>query len=423
MSLQTLSALLEGKKLGNLHQLKEYLFFTNELPAYKYIIDYVKKYNTLPDITTCRQNGFDLPQAVECFDFYLDASRDRYVRTLISTSLTSDKVGGLLRADPRQAVEALDILRRQAEKVYQSKELTDIYQGSEDLVRFMQDAMSGKVMGISTGSPALDSIIHGLKPADFIVLFARPGVGKTYVMLSMVKACLDQGKTVLFINNEMDDLEIHQRLGALIMGLNTDEMYEGHIFTSHFEKLDKQLGAYKAKNANLYIVNPQEPMTTGSLRDFILDLRPDAVFDDSAYLHEPDTTNGQRYNSGLDRLNAVVRELRFIAKHTSIPLVATAQANRESESKKKVSTSSAAGSDYWGMKSTVMFHLDEHETDPHSLVATLVKNRGGRIRINGKPIKMLVGNDFRNMNIGFNCLLGELDSTSDQSNDAGGVSW
>lgn len=423
MSLQTLSALLEDKKLGNLHKLKEYLFFLDELPAYKYIIDYVKKYNNLPDITTCRQNGFDLPQAVECFDFYLDASRDRYVRTLISTSLTSDRVGGLLRADPRQAIEALDMLRRQSEKVYQSKELTDMYVGFDDLRRFMQDSLSGKVMGISTGSPVLDSIVHGLKPSDFMVLFARPGIGKTYVMLSMVKACLDQGKTVLFINNEMDDLEIHQRLGALIMGLNTDEMYEGHIFTSHFQKLDNQEAAYKANSANLYIVNPHEPMTTGSLRDFILDLKPDVVFDDSAYLHEPDTDSGQKYNSGLDRLNAVIRELRFIAKHTGVPLVVTAQANRESVGKKTVSTASAAGSDYWGMKSTVMFHLDEHETDPYSLIATLVKNRGGRIKINGKSIKLLVGNDFRNMNIGFNCLLGEIDSASDQSNDAGGVSW
>lgn len=422
MSLQTLSALLQDKKLGNLHKIKSYLFFTNELPAYEYVLSYVSKYNSLPDITTCRQNGFDLPQAVECFDFYLDASRDRYVRTLISNALSSDKVNLMLRDDPHSAVATLDGIRRQADKVYQSKELTDIFQGSEDLVRFLHDANSGEVAGISTGSDILDNIIHGLKPSDFIVLFARPGIGKTYLMLAMIKACLDQGKTCLFINNEMDDLEIHQRLGALIMGLNTDEMYAGHVFTSHFKKLEKQLGAYKANNANLYVVNPQEPMTTGSLRDFILDLKPDVVFDDSAYLHEPDNTKGQRYSSGFEKLNAVIRELRFIAKHTGVPLVATAQANRESVGKKTVSTASAAGSDYWGMKSTVMIHLDEHETDPYSLIGTLAKNRGGKLKINGKPIKFLIDHDFRTMKIGFNSLLGDVED-ADQSNESGGVAW
>jgi hypothetical protein len=423
MTLQTLSALLEGKTLGNLHKLKDYLFFAEELPAYTYIQEYVKKYNCLPDITTCRQNGYSLPQPVECFDFYLDASRDRYVRTLISNNLSPGKIDSLLRTDPKTAIEALDAIRRTADRVYQSKELTDIFQGTEDLVRFLREANSGNVTGISTGSEALDSIIHGLKPSDFIVLFARPGVGKTYIMLAMVMACLNQGKKVLFVNNEMDDLDIPMRLGAMIMGLNTDEMYAGHVFTTHYQKLDKQKSIYKANGCNLYIVNPQEPMSVGNLKDFILDLKPDVVFSDSAYLHEPDKKAGERFSGGLEKLNATIRDLRFVAKHTKVPLVVTAQANRESVGKKKIDTDSAAGSDYWAMKSTVMLHLDRHETDPKALIATLVKNRGGRIRINSQPIKFLVKNDFHKMDIGFDCLLGDMEEAEDQSDDSGGVAW
>lgn len=424
MSLQTLSALLEGKTLGNLHKLQEYLFFANELPAYTYITDYVKKYKTLPDITTCRQNGYDLPKAVECFDFYLDASRDRYVRTLISTSLVSDKVNQLLKDHPKKAIEALDVLRRQADKVYKSKELTDIYAGADDVVEFMKNANSGTANGISTGSDLLDSTIHGLKPSDFVVLFARPGTSKTFIMLSMAKAALDQGKTALFINNELDDLEVCQRFWAMVMGLDTNEMYAGHNFTQHFQEIEKQKGIYKAKGSQLYIVNPSEPMHTGKLRDFIIDLKPDVVFDDSAYLHDPDPTTGQRHFSGLEKLNAVIRELRFIAKHLTIPLVVTAQANRESEAKKIVSTSSAAGSDYWAMKSTVMIHLAEHDTDRYSLIGTLVKNRGGKCKINGKHIQFLIDNDFRTMKFGFKCLLGDLDEDSDDEHgETGEVSW
>jgi replicative DNA helicase len=423
MTLHVLSALLNDKHLKNLSKLDSRFFLQEEIGSFNFIEKYAAKYNSLPNIQTCRKEGFHLPETFEGFEYYLDITKQRYIRTMLSNALHPENVQRLLEKDPNDAIDSLDLLKSNLEGIYKSKELTDIFEGSEDVEAFMHQSLCGQVMGISTGSPVLDALIHGFKGSDFMTLFARPGVGKTYLLLAFAKATLAQGKRGLFINTEMSDLQVQQRFWASIMGLNTDAMYEGNILTEHFQKMKAKKEEYKSIGSNLHVVNPEKRLTISRLKSYILETKPDIVFIDSAYLLNPDPATFKASSGSLDRLNVVVEDIRNLAKHLDIPIVAVAQANRSSVGKKSADTTAVGGTDFWSQMSSVMIHLEKHDTEDKYLIGTLVKNREGRTTENGKPIQFLIDNDFDHMIFGVNRRIGKDELDTDKEDTKGNVTW
>lgn len=73
----------------------------------------------------------------------------------------------------------------------------------------------GRIMGVSTGWPDLDRVIgaQGLEPGDVFVCGARPKMGKTNVLCSMVKAiAVDQGNPTLVLSLEMSRRRLWNRI-------------------------------------------------------------------------------------------------------------------------------------------------------------------------------------------------------------------
>lgn len=73
----------------------------------------------------------------------------------------------------------------------------------------------GKMLGVSTGWPDLDRAIgsQGLEPPDVFVCGARPKMGKTNVLCSMVKAiAVDQGHPTLVLSLEMTRRRMWNRI-------------------------------------------------------------------------------------------------------------------------------------------------------------------------------------------------------------------
>lgn len=67
-----------------------------------------------------------------------------------------------------------------------------------------------------TGIAALDTLLNGgIKRRKLAVFAARPGVGKTAVLLHIAHALASSGKPIGFVSMEMDDEEISDRLTAI----------------------------------------------------------------------------------------------------------------------------------------------------------------------------------------------------------------
>nr|MBC8506817.1 replicative DNA helicase [Chloroflexota bacterium] len=55
-----------------------------------------------------------------------------------------------------------------------------------------QARQRGEALGVYTGFRKLDALLMGLQPADLIVVAARPGVGKTSLLLTIIKQAAQQ---------------------------------------------------------------------------------------------------------------------------------------------------------------------------------------------------------------------------------------
>lgn len=76
----------------------------------------------------------------------------------------------------------------------------------------------------------LDDFIRGFEPGQFIVLAARPSMGKTALGLCIAKSILEQGIPVGFFSIEMTNEQMALRLVALEAQMTMDELYSHRLF-------------------------------------------------------------------------------------------------------------------------------------------------------------------------------------------------
>lgn len=82
----------------------------------------------------------------------------------------------------------------------------------EDVVATQKAAAEGRTIRISTGFELLDCTINsGFKPGQLVVIAARPGVGKTSVMLHLAKTAARNGNPVYICTLEMTDEELGEK--------------------------------------------------------------------------------------------------------------------------------------------------------------------------------------------------------------------
>jgi len=94
------------------------------------------------------------------------------------------------------------------------------------------DALSKRgehVTGVATHFQKLDELTAGFQPSDFIILAARPSVGKTALALSIAYNVAKSGKSVAFFSLEMSAEQIFFRLLSMASGLDFQMIRTGKL--------------------------------------------------------------------------------------------------------------------------------------------------------------------------------------------------
>ena len=228
-----------------------------------------------------------------------------------------DPIGSL--SDSQRVLSSISKLMP-ATELLTPKELADIATVRYGELRDMQP-------GLLTGFSDFDRRTGGLFKGDYIVLAARPSVGKTTLALQIAENIAVK-HNVLFISLEMTTNAISDKriawfietpVGAIRRG-NYDEKLLGDIVLS--------LG--RMAEINLYLAHG--PATTRSVRQVIermkLSYGVDAVFID--YL----SILRDRYGSNAnERVGFISGELANMAKEFDIPIVVLSQLNRSPDAR------------------------------------------------------------------------------------------
>jgi replicative DNA helicase len=85
------------------------------------------------------------------------------------------------------------------------------------------------LVGTTYGFASIDAMTAGARPGQFILIGARPGMGKTALGLSIALRAAAGGQRVLFRSIEMTAEELGVRLAAMLAGLDTMAMLRGRV--------------------------------------------------------------------------------------------------------------------------------------------------------------------------------------------------
>lgn len=240
----------------------------------------------------------------------------------------------------KEAMQSGDAEMSLLQILEQSGQAVTMARVMEETVDDVELAMrnKGKIRGIQTGFPDLDRTINGLEPPDFFVIGARPGMGKTNLMLRVLEAMTfalvnGQQVPVLMFSLEMGRLQIGRRCLFSAAEVEQSKGKTGMLSKGPGgDEENIQLAALKWQKSQCWIDDTPE-MTIADVRARIRAAKRKwgikVVLIDYIQIIEPVTKAGK----ADERLGIkeVVGGLKAAAKQCDVVIIALAQAGRGSE--------------------------------------------------------------------------------------------
>jgi replicative DNA helicase len=183
--------------------------------------------------------------------------------------------------------------------------------------------------GLSTGYSDLDDLIGGLKPGQFIIVAARPGLGKSILATDWARHAAEHGAAVLHFSLEMSRRELMQRLVSAKAKVRLRD-----ITQRSWTEYERGLMSAKARELHetCYRIEDGPNVTMATIRAKARAMARsstglDLLIVDYLQLLE----SGGRVESRQQEVSEFSRGLKILAKELGVPVVAIAQLNRGPE--------------------------------------------------------------------------------------------
>ncbi|MCL1837330.1 MAG: replicative DNA helicase [Treponema sp.] len=183
--------------------------------------------------------------------------------------------------------------------------------------------------GISTGFEKLDEMTTGFQPSNFIVIGARPSIGKTALALNMAAHIASKERIpIAFFSLEQPDIDLAQRLISSAAQVDGNKMRSGYLSLDDFKRIRDSLGVLC--EIPFFIVDVPN-MKFSDLRSQARKLRAkegvEIIFVDYLGLIDYGDNSLPRH----EQISVISRSLKGLARELKIPIVVLCQLNREME--------------------------------------------------------------------------------------------
>ena len=170
----------------------------------------------------------------------------------------------------------------------------------------------------------------GFQKSEFIIIGARPSIGKTALALSMAaNIAIKQGISAGFFSLEMSDMALMQRLVASEARINSSHLRSGMFKMSDFSKLTE--AASRIYEAPLYIDDTPN-MKLLQIRSTARRLKAQEdvqiLFIDYIGLIEPENKGRTPRH---EQVGEISRSLKALARELEVPIICLSQVGRQSE--------------------------------------------------------------------------------------------
>ena len=265
-------------------------------------------------------------------EFYLQSVLDHSLRRALLR--VASEIGVKAYDESRASPEILEDVEQNIFELRDKRQAFSYNKIDEVLNRTIEkldDAYRTKktITGIPTGFEKLNEMTSGFQPSDFVVIGARPSVGKTALALNMAAhIAFKHNIPVAFFSLEMSDLALAQRLISSEARVDGKNLRSGYLTPEDFRNIISVSG--KMNEAPFYIVDMPN-MNLADLRSQARRLRAqekvEVIFIDYIGLIGHKNNALARH----EQISEISRSLKSLARELKIPVVVACQLNREME--------------------------------------------------------------------------------------------
>ncbi|MGN1028519.1 MAG: replicative DNA helicase [Bacilli bacterium] len=330
------------------------------------------------DISNLLENGM-YRSAIESIEAeIISLYEKRNFRELIQKSL--------IKLDEEENFNSIkmDLINNIESKSIDEISVISIAECVERAIEITEEAYNsnGKITGMESGYKHLDTILNGFEKPSYIVVGARPGVGKTAFSLELARRLSEKNK-ILYFSLEMPFEQLGQRLLTNVTKVPLKNIKTGRITEDTFNRLlygSSSLNKNKCgvvEKENLKIEDLVSICTSyqrkngldGIIIDYFTLLKSYKSFRDSRLLY-----------------NYISEELRMLSKKLKINIILLAQCNRKADDKRELQLSDLKETANLEQDANTVIFLEQKddvrpikEGEPREdyIRATIRKNRAG----------------------------------------------
>jgi len=335
------------KKIVGLIDAEDF-YFNNHKAVFKAIFDTFQKHNSADEILITEELVLlsSLPKN-EIISFIADLMVEKGLESNIDKYVSVIKEKKEIRSLEKSLKESVDLVTNtgtsisdligQVEsKIYEIgknrkfKDFKNIIElTSEYELKMKQIDENGFQDGLRTKITFLDEKIGGLKNGEFIIIAARPSMGKTAFALEIAKN-ISTSKNVGFFSLEMPSEQLIKRL--ISSESNIDQRKFNKVSKmNQLEQARLNSGIQKIKSLNLWI-DDSPSLKTGELAWKARRLNDihnlDLIIIDYLQLIEGDSNSSDNRQQAVSDIS---RQLKSLARELDIPVISISQLSRRVE--------------------------------------------------------------------------------------------
>jgi len=187
----------------------------------------------------------------------------------------------------------------------------------------------GELIGVPTGFTKLDKLLGGLQRSDLVIIAARPGVGKTSLVLSIAQnAARKYGQRVALFSLEMSAEQVVQRMVSAETGIDSHRLRLGDLRDEEWPRFVQATGVLS--EAPIFI-DDTPAISALQLRTKARRLHAehglDLIIVDYLQLMRGD----YRAENRVQEISYLSRALKSLARELNIPVIACSQLSRAVE--------------------------------------------------------------------------------------------
>jgi replicative DNA helicase len=290
-----------------------------------------------------------------------------------------------------QAMLQLNAERRTGGKAHALKQTLHEWERQiGERYKLHQQDGGNQIVGVPTGFEHFDEITGGLREGEFIVLAARPRMGKTSLAVQILEGSARKGTACLIFSLEMSRHQLVERMVSANGMVNSVSLRNGALTTDDWKAITRTTSTLSERPIR---IDDERGISMAQLASRARRWRATTAKDakhamiavDYLGLIQPDAEDRQA--TPYQQVSKLTRDLKTLAGNCGCPVIALAQLNRQVEMRDdkhpKMSDLRDSGSIEQDADIIALLYRDEvydkSEGNPHKGTAelTIAKFRGG----------------------------------------------